>query len=90
MSSENDDLGEVRFGRNFIRVGDLVRVAPSSPGRRDGFKGKVTRIRAVDGEVTFDVVGARKGRAPGVHTFWSDRIIRVAQTRAGVSTSEPT
>lgn len=85
MTSEDSDLTEVRFGRNFIRPGDTVKVTPSSPGRRNGFKGKVTRIRCLDGEIAFDVFGAPKGRVQGVHTLRAERIVRVAQTRAGES-----
>lgn len=41
-------ITEYRVGRNFIRLGDTVRVLPSKPGRRDGFRATVTRIEALD------------------------------------------
>lgn len=87
MGASQDDLSEVRVGRNFIRVGDTVRVTPSAPKKRDGYRGKVTRIRMVEGTVTFDVIGAPRGRVPGTHTMFAERVVRVAQTRGGESTT---
>lgn len=43
-------ITEYRVGRNFIRLGDTVRVLPSKPGRRDGFRATITRIEALDDE----------------------------------------
>jgi hypothetical protein len=77
-------VSEYRRGRNFIRVGDVVRVK-ALPGKRDGFEARVRAI-AVDersGEpVEVEVFGGYRGRAM-VRTFRPDRIERVAQTRRG-------
>ena len=69
---------EYRTGRNFIRIGDIVRVRPR-PGRRDGFEAKVRAILADErGEVTeIEVFGGPAGRhairstnTRGQHHFW--------------------
>lgn len=75
-----------RHGRNFVRVGDVVHVKPSRPGRRDGFDAHVISIRARDiggvpNVVTgVDVVDPYSG---GVRTVTVDRVERKAQTRGG-------
>ena len=77
-------VNEYRRGRNFIRVGDVVRVK-SSKGRRDGFEARVRLIRKDKrtGEVAeVEVFGGRRGHAM-VRTFVPERIERVAQTRKG-------
>lgn len=74
-----------RRGRNYINVGDLVRVR-AVPGKRDGFKATVRAIRvdSATGEVAeVEVFGGRGGRAM-VRTFVPERIERLAQTRDGV------
>lgn len=78
-----EQLTEYRTGRNFIRIGDVVRVRPR-PGRRDGFEARVRPIRADSaGEVSeVEVFGGPAGRS-AVRTFRPDRIERVAQTRNG-------
>lgn len=48
-------MTEYRDGRNFVRVGDLVKVAPSRPGRRNGFVSRVRRIHF--DEVTLQPTG---------------------------------
>lgn len=73
-----------RVGRNFIRVGDVVRVR-AAPGKRNGFKATVRAIKIDErtgqvGEV--EVFGGPAGRAM-VRTFRRDRIERVAQSRNG-------
>lgn len=77
-------VNEYRQGRNFIRVGDVVRVKPL-PGKRNGFEAKVRAI-TVDEEtgepIEIEVFGGYRGRAM-VRTFRPDRINRVAQTRQG-------
>ena len=76
---------EIRQGRNFIRVGDIVKVAPSAPKKRDGFEARVSAIVLDDetGEVRwFEVRGGSRGRYQ-FHAIRPDRISRVAQTRSG-------
>ena len=77
-------ISEYRRGRNFIRVGDVVRVRPD-PGRRNGFMAKVRAIfvdERTDEIAQVEVFGGRAGRAM-VRTFCPERIERVAQTRNG-------
>lgn len=69
--------------RNYIRVGDVVKVAPSAPKKRDGFEGRVMAIFGKDGRdgpVTFQLLGGPRGR---LHTRFirSERVTRVAMTR---------
>ncbi len=77
-------VSEFRRGRNFIRVGDVVRVK-ALPGKRNGFEAKVRGI-AVDGQtgepVEVEVFGGARGRGM-IRTLRADRIERVAQTRRG-------
>jgi hypothetical protein len=76
-------LPEYRTGRNFIRIGDIVRVRPR-PGRRDGFEAKVRAILADErGEVTeIEVFGGPAGRH-AIRTLRPERIERLAQTCHG-------
>lgn len=74
-----------RRGRNYIHVGDIVRVR-AMPGRRTAFEAKVRAIKVDEqtGEVVeIEVFGGRRGREM-VRTFVPERIERVAQSRAGV------
>ncbi len=73
-----------RVGRNFIRVGDVVRVK-AAPGKRNGFKATVRAIKVDErtghvGEV--EVFGGPAGRA-AFRSFRRERIERVAQSRNG-------
>lgn len=73
---------QYRTGRNFIRVGDTVKVLPTA-GKRNGFKAVVRGIRLDEGtrEVAeIEVYGGPPGHAMA-RTFRPDRIQRVAQTR---------
>lgn len=79
--------------RNFIRVGDVVKVAPTAPNKRDGFEARVLAIHIDwvedDGteRVVFQVVGGARGR---LHTRFirAERVKRVAQVRTqdGIAT----
>lgn len=75
---------EIRMGRNFVRVGDIVKVA-ARPGKRDGFEAKVEAIVLDDetGAVRWlEVRGGRAGRYQ-FHAVRPERISRVAQTKGG-------
>jgi hypothetical protein len=77
-------VSEYRRGRNFIRVGDVVRVK-ALPGRRNGFEAKVRAITVDErnGEpVEVEVFGGARGQGM-IRTFRAERIERVAQTRRG-------
>lgn len=39
-----EELTKFRVGRNFVHVGDVIRVKPSKPRKRDGFDTSVRRI----------------------------------------------
>ncbi|MGH9166058.1 MAG: hypothetical protein ACRDZW_11195 [Acidimicrobiales bacterium] len=73
-----------RRGRNFINIGDVVRVR-SLDRKRNGFQARVRGIRVdrLTGEVAeIEVFGGPPGREM-VRTLRPERIERVAQTRAG-------
>lgn len=71
--------------RNFIRVGDVVKVAPSAPRKRDGFEGRVMAIHDEGWQVVFQLLGGPHGR---LHTRFirSERISRVAMVRTNSET----
>lgn len=73
-------IEEWRVGRNFVRVGDTVKVT-ADPGRRNGHEAKVRSIEVDDdGEViTVHVVSMDRG----FRSYRPERIRRVAQTRHG-------
>lgn len=78
------NVEKYRVGRNFIRVGDVVRVK-AAPGKRNGFTATVRSIKMDErtrqvGEV--EVFGGPPRRAM-VRTFRRDRIERMAQSRNG-------
>jgi hypothetical protein len=78
------EISEVRVGRNWLRIGDRVRVRPRRAHGRDGFDGRVTRLlRYPDGHVEVEVRGTRNGRAVTGRTVVLDRVRRRAQTRNG-------
>lgn len=73
--------------RNLIRVGDIVKVLPSAPRKRDGFRGKVYRIDAdAEGRVISMEVGPDAHGA--IRSIFVDRITRVAQPAAQAAFSE--
>ncbi|HSH59108.1 MAG TPA: hypothetical protein VK988_05595 [Acidimicrobiales bacterium] len=77
-------VSEYRRGRNFIRVGDVVRVK-ALPGNRNGFEAKVRAITIDErtGEpVEVEVFGGARGQGM-VRTFRAERIERMAQMRRG-------
>jgi hypothetical protein len=72
---------EYRMGRNFIRIGDTVRVTPSAPHKHDGGLATVVDFLPRDG--ADPIVHVLR---EGSHHFYSTtRIRRVAQTRHGES-----
>lgn len=81
------EVSEYRVGRNFIRLGDKVKVKPSRPGKRDGCVARVRRIKAEEGEggaVREVEVAPLTGKYLGsVRTFLPDRIERMSQTKGG-------
>lgn len=83
MSSTDVVLEQVRLGgRNFIRPGDVVRVKPSRPGKRDGFEARVRRIVDTPGGVEVEVAGAPAGKPAAIRTFFLDRLERMRQPTA--------
>lgn len=73
--------------RNLVRVGDIVKVLPSAPRKRDGFRGKVFRIDAdADGNPVSVEVGPDAHGA--VRSIYVDRIARLAQPAAQAAYDE--
>lgn len=73
-------IEEWRVGRNFVRVGDTVKVT-ADPGRRNGYEARVRKIEVDDdGEVTVVHVVST---ARGYRSYRPERIERRAQTRGG-------
>jgi hypothetical protein len=71
--------------RNFIRVGDIVKVLPAPDLKGTSFEAVVKAIEVDDatGEVRHvEVFGGKRGRLQ-FHAVRPDRIRRVAQTRGG-------
>ncbi len=81
------EVPEYRKGRNFIRVGDAVKVTPSRKGKKDGFLGTVRAIHAAavgpsgPQVVRVDVFGGPGKRVPALRSLTPDRLQRVAQSR---------
>ena len=88
--SELERVTEIRDpqgGRNLIRSGDVVFVAPSRPGRRDGFEATFKFAKVVNGHVEYcEVYGGPIGRA-SMRSIRPERIRRRSQakTRRAVS-----
>jgi hypothetical protein len=77
-----EQLTEYRAGRNFIRLGDIVKV--TTPEKGSKLTGRVTRIDGdTDGNVTavhYLVVGGRDSQIGKSRATTADRIERVAQS----------
>ncbi len=77
-------LTEYKVGRNFIRVGHVVKVRPSRPRHRDAFEGKVAAIRADDSGTVQEVDVHGDGSVNwATRTVRPERVERVAQVRGG-------
>lgn len=89
MSPTDVTITEVRFGRNFIRLGDIVRVKPSRKGKKDGFDARVSRLLTNEAGQLIEVevvepMGAFSGKSFGrLRSFRPDRIERKSQTKNG-------
>lgn len=79
MSSDWSAIPCYRTGRNFVRVGDIVKCKPH---QGVSFKAQVARIeqRDTDGEIQVTVVGGSYG-VKQWRTFFANRITRLAQNR---------
>lgn len=77
-------VDEYRPSRNFIRVGDRVKVKPPIGS---SYTGKVTAIWADDaGQVhQMDVFGGKKNRE-STRTVYVTQVTRLAQTKGGSTT----
>lgn len=75
---EAEQMSEYRHGRNYVRIGDIVKCRPLVG---TSFKAPVTGIRRnAVGVVEITVVGGRQGYK-AYRTFTPERIARVAQSR---------
>jgi hypothetical protein len=71
--------------RSWIRIGDVVKVAPSRKGKRDGFLGTVRKIHVADpADVSLEVFGGPAGKAPAIRTIRLERISRTRKTAASL------
>lgn len=77
------EVQTIRIGRHTVTAGDRLRVAPSSPRRRDGFVGTFRSAR-VEGDTLIEitVAGAPTGRPRALRTFRPERISWMRQERA--------
>lgn len=77
-----EQTNEWRVGRNFIRPGDVVKVLPSRPKKKDGGPARCLKLFLDEaGEKVATVLVRDKD---GKERFYrADRIARVAQTRNG-------
>lgn len=81
----NTALEETLVGERsvVVRAGDVVRVLPSRPYKRDGFDATVRAIVQLDdGQVEVTVVGAPVGRPKAHRTFRPDRLRAAKAARA--------
>lgn len=66
---------EFKINGRTVKAGDFVKVAPSKPGKRDGFE---ARVRAGefkgDALVSVEVAGAPGSRATAVRSIRPERI----------------
>ena len=70
-------------GPLWLRVGDLVKVKPSKPGKRDGYIGRVRRIRQHGRRpAEIEVAGGPPGKAKHIRTFTLDRLERTTAKEA--------
>lgn len=80
------ELSAVRLtegARNYIRVGDPVKVKPSQPGKQDGYIGIIKRISRPDipdGKVEIDVIGGPANKPVFQRAFLRERLERVVRT----------
>jgi len=76
----DDAVTELRVGRNFVRVGDVVKVTPSKPRKHDGF---LTTLRSFEVNGDGEIIGFNcTGRDGASRSLTLDRLQRVQQTKA--------
>lgn len=83
-------VSEYRRGRNFIRVGDVVRVK-ALPGKRNGFEAKVRAVKIDErsGEVVeVQVFGGARGQGM-IRIFRPERIQRRSQSTSQAQGRRP-
>jgi hypothetical protein len=86
--AERVELNEIRLGgRNFVRVGDVVKVKPSRPGRRDGFDAVVKAMWESEYGVEVEVIGGPKNRPAATRTFRPERLERRSQAKVRRATA---
>jgi hypothetical protein len=77
---KKNTISEYRVGRNFIRVGDAVKITPSAPRKRDGFVAEVKEIEIDEqgNPKAIHVIGGKNGAFRAIRP---ERIKRVAQSK---------
>lgn len=77
----------VRHGRNFIRAGDLVRVAPSQPGKHDGFPAILKYAETDNGGLFYCLQALESAKGKLIPTGF--RFMRPERVRRTASTKDP-
>ena len=75
-------LTEIRHGRNYVRVGDLVKVRPSRDGKHDGFVARFLYADTDRGGTFYALQELDHGGRPVVFRFLKpERVKRLAMTK---------
>ena len=73
----------VRFRRrdHVLVPGDIVKLGPSRPGKRDGYVAKVMLVDEVDGAPKVEVWGAKPRRVPTQRWVDPARIVELVRPK---------
>jgi translation initiation factor IF-1 len=78
VNSPHEYVESMKLGQYTVKVGDLVKVKPSAPGKRNGFAdGKVRSIRIdthTGDVIEVTVVGGPARRPRAIRTYHPDRL----------------
>lgn len=68
-------VSEFKVNGRTVRAGDIVKISPSRPGKKDGFEGKVRGADLRDGTIiSIEVTGAPRGRPPAARSVRPERV----------------
>ena len=77
-----DDLQSFRTGRNWIRVGDVVKITRSREGKKDGYHAELKGLRQEAGVWYVEVFGAAGSLTPATRLLPLTRVERIEQSKA--------
>lgn len=77
----------IQHGRNFIRANDLVRVGPSQPGKRDGFRALFKYAETDKGGLHYCLLAVENVNSRLVGTGF--RFMRPERVRRTATTHDP-